>query len=229
MKRAWRRFVALVLSALILLPPAALAGDEGESQTNGVSVKFAHKSGFTVDMEEESAFIGPNGTKVFKITLDEGRKLDKIAFEVAPSNSPGLKETVELVSGNLVGSPHGVSIKMDAWPERSRSFTLTVSTSELTGLFDASINCQSHSEDYNVRIHEESGNAKVNGNETSKVNRGKNVSLSVVPEDGYRLKSLIIKYDTITETLTAGNTNWNGLNVTWNAEEEPGHIPETSV
>lgn len=220
MKRAWRRFVALVLSALILLPPAALAGDEGEGQTNGVNVKFAHKSSFTVDMEEESAFIGPNGTKVLKITLDEGRKLDKISFEVTPSNSPDLKETVELDSSNLGGSPHGVSIKMDAWPERSRSFTLTVSTSELTGLFDASINCQSHSEDYNVRIHEESGNAKVNGNESSKVNRGKNVSLSVVPEDGYRLKSLIIKYGTVTETLTAGNTNWNGLKVTWNAEEE---------
>lgn len=220
MKRIWQRFVALVLSALILLPPAALAGDEGESQTNGVNVKFAHRSSFAVDMEEESAFIGQNGTRVFKITLHEGRKLDKIAFEVAPSNSPDLKQTVELDSSNLAGSPNGVSIQMDAWPERSRSFTLTVSTKDLTGLFDASINCQSHSEDYNVRIHEESGNAKVNGNESSKVNRGKTVSLSVVPEDGYRLKNLIIKYGTVTETLMAGNTNWNGLNVAWNAEEE---------
>lgn len=220
MKRVWRRFVALVLSALVLLPPAALAGDESESQTDGVSVKFAHKSGFTVDMEEQSAFIGPNETKDLKITLDEGRRLDKIAFEVATSARPDLKEKVELYSGHLEDNAKGISIKMDAWPERSRSFTLTVSTNALMGQFDASINCQSTSEAYNVRIHEESGNAKVNGNESSKVNRGKSVSLSVVPEDGYRLKSLIIKYGTITETLTAGNSNWNGLNVKWNAEEE---------
>lgn len=220
MKRIWTKFVALVLSALILLPPAALAVDAGAGQTNGVGVKFAHMSSFTVDMEEESVLIEPNGARVFHITLNEGRKLDKIAFEVAPSDSPDLKETVELDSSNLSGNPHGVSVQIDAWPEQSRSFTLTVSAGELIGLFDASINCQSHSEDYNVRIHEESGNAKVNGNESSKVNRGKKISLSVVPEDGYRLKSLIIKYGTVTETLSAGNTNWNGLNVTWNAEEE---------
>lgn len=220
MKRIWTKFLALVLSALILLPPAALAGEAGAGQTNGVSVKFAHRSSFAVDMEEESAFIEPNGTRVFQITLNEGRKLDKISFEVAPSNSPDLKQTVELDSSNLAGSSHGASVQIDAWPEQSRSFTLTVSAGELIGLFDASINCQSHSEDYNVRIHEESGNAKVNGNESGKVNRGKKISLSVVPENGYRLKNLIIKYGTVTETLAAGNTNWNGLNVTWNAQEE---------
>ena len=220
MKRGWKRFVALVLSALVLVPPAALAGDEGEDLTNGVAVKFTQKSSFTVDPADESVFVGANDTQDFKITLDEGRRLDKVTFEVATSAMPDKKESVELDSTHLEGTAKGVSIKMNAWPERSRNFTLTVSTNALSGLFDASINCQSTSEGYNVRIHEESGNAKVNGNEDGEVNRGKEVSLSVVPEDGYRLKSLIIKYGTVTETLTAGNTNWNGLNVKWNAEEE---------
>ena len=64
---------------------------------------------------------------------------------------------------------------MDAWPERSRSFILTVSADNtVAGQFDADISCQSTTQEYDMRIHEETGNARVNGgNENGKVLRGK--------------------------------------------------------
>lgn len=221
MKRGWKRFVALVLSALVLLPPAALADDAGQGQTDGVTVKFKSTSSFTVDPAADNpVFIKPNESQQYKITLNEGKKLDKITFSVATSSASDSSDTVELNSTNLEAKARDVSIKIDAWPERSRSFTLTVSPGAISGLVEADINCQSSTEQYNMRIHEESGNAKVNGNETDPVSRGKQISLSVTPEDGYRLNSLIIQYGTIKETLTAANSNWNGLKVTWNAEGE---------
>lgn len=212
--------LALCLSALVMLPPAALA-DESEAepgQTDGVTVSFTQTSSLAVEPADASAFIEPNGSQEFKVTLNEGRKLDKITFSVASDLST---EEVVLDSGHLEGEAKGVSIKMNAWPERSRSFSLKVSVGAMTGILDAGISCQSSSEEYNLRIHEEAGNATVNGGDgTNAVLRGKSVSLSVVPEDGYRLNSLIIQYGTINETLTAGNTNWNGLSITWNAEDE---------
>lgn len=219
MKRAWRRFVALVLSALVLIPPAAWAGDEQLGQSEGVNVKFNKNTSYTVDIEDDLVFVASQETRDFKVTLAEGRELDKVKIVIANSTMPSTQETIELDRSHLEGNAKGISIKMDAWPEQKLDFTLTVSA-EVQGLVEANISCQSHTVGYNMRIHEESGNAKVNGNEDGKVNRGKKVSLSVVPEDGYRLKSLIVKYGTVTETLTAGNSNWNGLSVKWNAEEE---------
>lgn len=218
MKQAWRRLIALVLSALVLIPPAALAGDEGEDQTNGVEVKFKTLSSVTVEPSSESVFIPSNGTQKFTVTLKEGKTLDQVNFTVATDL---LSDEVKLNSSTLKAeTQQGVTIEMDAWPARSRSFTLTVSAGTVVGKLNAEISCQISNATYNMRIHEESGNAKVNGNDDGKAERGEKVSLSVVPEDGYRLKSLIIKYDTVTETLTAANSNWNGLNVTWNAEGE---------
>lgn len=218
MKQAWRRLIALVLSALVLIPPAALAGDEGEDQTNGVEVKFTTLSSVTVEPSSESVFIPSNGTQKFTVTLKEGKTLDQVNFTVAADL---LSDEVKLNSSTLKAETRqGVAIEMDAWPARSRSFTLTVSAGTVVGKINAEISCQISNATYNMRIHEESGNAKVNGNDDGKAERGEKVSLSVVPEDGYRLKSLIIKYDTVTETLTAANSNWNGLNVTWNAEGE---------
>lgn len=219
MKQIWKRVAALFLSALVLIPPAALAGDEELGPTEGVTVKFSKNNTYTVDMEEDSVFIGTQETKDFKVTLAESRALDKVKIVLTNNSEPDSQETVELDSSHLENNAKGVSVKMDAWPQQSLSFTLTVSA-EVQGLVEANVSCQSSSIDYNVRIHEESGNAKVNGNESSKVKRGKKVSLSVVPEDGYRLKSLTIKYGTVTETLTAANSNWNGLAIKWNAEEE---------
>lgn len=218
MKQAWRRLIALVLSALVLIPPAALAGDEGEDQTNGVEVKFTTPSSVTVEPSSESVFIPSNGTQKFTVTLKEGKTLDQVNFTVAADL---LSDEVKLNSSTLKAeTQQGVAIEMDAWPARSRNFTLTVSAGTVVGKINAEISCQISNATYNMRIHEESGNAKVNGNDDGKAERGEKVSLSVVPEDGYRLKSLIIKYDTVTETLTAANSNWNGLNVTWNAEGE---------
>ena len=210
--------LALCLSALMMFPTAALAADEddGQNETNGVTVTFAQQSAFTV--EPADAFIQSNGTQKFDVQLSEGRQLDKISFGVK-SSSITPEETITLDSATLKGEVEGVSIEVDAWPERSRSFSLTVSAGAITGQFEASINCQSSQPKYSARIHEESGNAKVNGSEDS-VPRGKEVSLGVVPEEGYRLSSLIIQYGDVKETLTAANTNWNGLNISWNPEDE---------
>lgn len=222
MKRGWKRLLALTLSALIMLPSVALTAGAAEEQEekSGVTVSFPVKNSFTVEPAEESTFIAPDGKQDFKITLNEGRRLDNVTFTVKGA-LPAEQEEVKLDSTHLEGTVKGVSIKMDAWPERSRSFILTVSADKaISEQFDAQISCQSTLQEYDMRIHEETGNARVNGNESSKVSRGKKISLSVVPEDGYQLNSLIIKYGTITETLTAGNANWNGLNITWNAEGE---------
>lgn len=210
--------LALCLSALMMFPTAALAADEddGQNETNGVTVTFAQQSAFTV--EPADAFIQSNGTQKFDVQLSEGRQLDKISFGVK-SSSITSEETITLDSATLKGEVEGISIEVDAWPERSRSFSLTVSAGAITGQFEASINCQSSQPKYSARIHEESGNAKVNGSEDS-VPRGKEVSLGVVPEEGYRLSSLIIQYGDVKETLTAANTNWNGLKISWNPEDE---------
>ena len=218
MKQCWKRMLALCLSALMMFPTAALAADEddGQNENNGVTVTFAQQSAFTV--EPADAFIQSNGTQKFDVKLSEGRQLDKISFGVK-SSSITPEETITLDSATLKGEVEGVSIEVDAWPERSRSFSLTVSAGAITGQFEASINCQSSQPKYSARIHEESGNAKVNGSEDS-VPRGKEVSLGVVPEEGYRLSSLIIQYGDVKETLTAANTNWNGLNISWNPEDE---------
>ena len=210
--------LALCLSALMMFPTAALAADEddGQNETNGVTVTFAQQSAFTV--EPADAFIQSNGTQKFDVKLSEGRQLDKISFGVK-SSSITPEETITLDSATLKGEVEGISIEVDAWPERSRSFSLTVSAGAITGQFEASINCQSSQPKYSARIHEESGNAKVNGSEDS-VPRGKEVSLGVVPEEGYRLSSLIIQYGDVKETLTAANTNWNGLKISWNPEDE---------
>lgn len=218
MKQCWKRMLALCLSALMMFPTAALAADEddGQNETNGVTVTFAQQSAFTV--EPADAFIQSNGTQKFDVKLSEGRQLDKISFGVK-SSSITPEETITLDSATLKGEVEGISIEVDAWPERSRSFSLTVSAGAITGQFEASINCQSSQPKYSARIHEESGNAKVNGSEDS-VPRGKEVSLGVVPEEGYRLSSLIIQYGDVKETLTAANTNWNGLKISWNPEDE---------
>ena len=210
--------LALCLSALMMFPTAALAADEddGQNENNGVTVTFAQQSAFTV--EPADAFIQSNGTQKFDVQLSEGRQLDKISFGVK-SSSITPEETITLDSATLKGEVEGISIEVDAWPERSRSFSLTVSAGAITGQFEASINCQSSQPKYSARIHEESGNAKVNGSEDS-VPRGKEVSLGVVPEEGYRLSSLIIQYGDVKETLTAANTNWNGLKISWNPEDE---------
>lgn len=227
MKRGWKRLLALTLSALIMLPSVALTADAGDEQKekNGVTVAIPVRTAFTVEPTEESTFIPSGGKQDFKITLNEGRRLDYVTFTVKGA-LPAQQEEVKLDStqleGTAKGTAKGVSIKMDAWPERSRSFILTVSADNtVAGQFEADISCQSTNQEYNMRIHEETGNARVNGgNENGKVSRGKNISLSVVPEDGYRLSSLIVQYGTIKETLTAGNSDWNGLNVTWNAKGE---------
>lgn len=224
MKRGWKRLLALTLSALIMLPSVALAADAGDEQKNGVTVTIPGRNA-TVEPTEESTFIASGGKpQDFKITLNEGRRLDNVTFTVKGGALPAQPEEVKLDSTQLEGTVKGVSIKMNAWPERSRSFILTVSADEtVAGQFaaDISISCQSTIQEYNMRIHEETGNARVNGgNENGKVLRGKNISLSVVPEDGYRLSSLIVQYGTKKETLTAGNSDWNGLKVTWNAKGE---------
>lgn len=227
MKRGWKRLLALTLSALIMLPSVALAADAGDEQKekDGVTVAIPVGKAFTVEPTEESTFIPSGGKRDFKITLNEGRRLDYVTFTVKGA-LPAQQEEVKLDStqleGTAKGTAKGVSIKMDAWPERSRSFILTVSADNtVAGQFEADISCQSTNQEYNMRIHEETGNARVNGgNENGKVSRGKNISLSVVPEDGYRLSSLIVQYGTIKETLTAGNSDWNGLHVTWNAKGE---------
>lgn len=221
MKRGWKRLLALTLSALIMLPSVALAADAGDEQKNGVTVAIPVRDTFTVE-PTESTFIASGGKpQDFKITLNEGRRLDNITFTVKGGALPAQQEEVELDSTHLEDTANGVSIKMNAWPERSRSFILTVSADEMVvGQFAADISCKSTVQEYNMRIHEETGNARVNGNESGQVSRGKNISLSVVPEDGYRLSSLIVQYGTIKETLTAGNSDWNGLHVTWNAKGE---------
>ena len=220
MKRGWKRLLALTLSALIMLPSVALTADAGDEQKNGVTVAMPGRNTFTVE-PTESTFIASGGKpQDFKITLNEGRRLDNVTFTVKGA-LPAQQEEVELDSTHLEDTANGVSIKMNAWPERSRSFILTVSADEtVVGQFAADISCKSTNQEYNMRIHEETGNARVNGNESGQVSRGKNISLSVVPEDGYRLSSLIVQYGTIKETLTAGNSDWNGLNVTWNAKGE---------
>ena len=226
MKQGWKRLLALTLSALIMLPSVALTADAGDEreEKNGVTVAIPVGKAFTVE-PTESTFIASGGKpQDFKITLNEGRRLDNVTFTVKGA-LPAQQEEVELDSAHLEGTAKGtakgVSIKMDEWPERSRSFILTVSADNtVVGQFDADISCQSTVQEYNTRIHEETGNARVNGNESGQVSRGKNISLSVVPEDGYRLSSLIVQYGTIKETLTAGNSDWNGLNVTWNAKGE---------
>lgn len=224
MKRGWKRLLALTLSALIMLPSVALTADAGDEQKekDGVTVAIPGSKAFTVE-PTESTFIASGGKpQDFKITLNEGRRLDKVTFTVTVKGALlAQQEEVELDSTQLEGTANGVSIKMNAWPERSRSFILTVSADEtVVGQFAADISCQSTNQEYDMRIHEETGNARVNGNESGQVSRGKNISLSVVPEDGYRLSSLIVQYGTIKETLTAGNSDWNGLNVTWNAKGE---------
>ena len=221
MKRGWKRLLALTLSALIMLPSVALTADAGDEQKNGVTVAIPVGNAFTVEPTEESTFIESGGKRDFKITLNEGRRLDNVTFTVKGALSAQQEEVKNLDSKHLEDMANGVSIKMNAWPERSRSFILTVSADNtVVGQFDADISCQSTVQEYGMRIHEETGNARVNGNESGQVSRGKNISLSVVPEDGYRLSSLIVQYGTIKETLTAGNSDWNGLHVTWNAKGE---------
>lgn len=225
MKRGWKRLLALTLSALIMLPSVALAADAGDEQKekDGVTVAIPVGKAFTVEPTEESTFIPSGGKRDFKITLNEGRGLDSVNVTFTVKGAlPAQPEEVELDSAHLKGTANGVSIKMNAWPERSRSFILTVSADNtVAGQFAADISCQSTNQEYDMRIHEETGNARVNGgNENGQVLRGKKISLSVVPEDGYRLSSLIVQYGTIKETLTAGNSDWNGLNVTWNAKGE---------
>ena len=225
MKRGWKRLLALTLSALIMLPSVALTADAGDEQKekDGVAVAIPVGKTFTVE-PTESTFIESGGKpQDFKITLNEGRRLDYVNVTFTVKGAlPAQPEEVKLDSTHLEGTANGVSIKMNAWPERSRSFILTVSADNtVAGQFDADISCQSTNQEYDMRIHEETGNARVNGgNENGQVSRGKNISLSVVPKDGYRLSSLIVKYGTIKETLTAGNSDWNGLNVTWNAKGE---------
>ena len=190
MKRGWKRLLALTLSALIMLPSVALTADAGDEQKekNGVTVAIPVSNAFTVEPTEESTFIASGEKRDFKITLNEGRRLDNVTFTVKGA----LPAEVKLDSAHLEGTAKGVSIKMGAWPERSRSFILTVSADKtVVGQFEADISCQSTVQEYNTRIHEETGNARVNGNESGQVSRGKNISLSVVPEDGYRLSSLI--------------------------------------
>ena len=224
MKRGWKRLLALTLSALIMLPSVALAADAGDEreEKNGVTVAIPVRTAFTVEEPTEaSTFIESGGKRDFKITLNEGRRLDNVTFTVKGGALPAQPEEVKLDSTHLEDTANGVSIKMNAWPERSRSFILTVSADNtVVGQFDADISCQSTNQEYDMRIHEETGNARVTGNESDKVSCGKKISLSVVPEDGYRLSSLIVQYGTIKETLTAGNSDWNGLNVTWNAKGE---------
>ena len=228
MKRGWKRLLALTLSALIMLPSVALTADAGDEQKekDGVTVAIPARDAFTVAPTEASTFIASGGKpQDFKITLNEGRRLDSVTFTVKGGALSAQQEEVNLDSAHLEGTAKetakGVSIKMNAWPERSRSFILTVSADNtVVGQFDADISCQSTNQEYNMRIHEETENARVNGNESGQVSRGKNISLSVVPEDGYRLSSLIVQYGTIKETLTAGNSDWNGLHVTWNAKGE---------
>lgn len=222
MKRGWKRLLALTLSALIMLPSVALTADAGDEQKNGVTVAIPVGKAFTVE-PTESTFIASGGKpQDFKITLNEGRGLDSVNVTFTVKGAlPAQPEEVTLDSTHLEDTANGVSIKMNAWPERSRSFILTVSADKtVVGQFDADISCQSTNQAYDMLIHEKTGNARVTGNESGQVSRGKNISLSVVPEDGYRLSSLIVKYGTIKETLTAGNSDWHGLHVTWNAKGE---------
>lgn len=221
MKRGWKRLLALTLSALIMLPSVALAADAGDEQKNGVKVAIPVGKAFTVE-PTESTFIASGGKpQDFKITLNEGRRLDNVTFTVKGALPAQQEEVKKLDSTHLEDTANGVSIKMNAWPERSRSFILTVSADNtVVGQFEADISCQSTNQAYDMLIHEKTGNARVTGNESGQVLRGKNISLSVVPEDGYRLSSLIVQYGTKKETLTAGNSDWNGLNVTWNAKGE---------
>ncbi len=221
MRRVWYRMVALALSALMIFPTAALAADsEDGQQQNGISVTFAKNASFTVDPNEDSTFIEQNQKQDFKVTLADGRQLEKVTFEVTGGLN-AQTDTIILENGHLEDEAKGVSIKMDAWPQQSMSFTLTISTENLiSGKLDATIRCQSASKEYRARIHEESGNAKVSGSVDGTISRGKKVSLSVVPEDGYKLSGLNIQYDEIKETLTEGKSDWNGLQVTWNAEGE---------
>ena len=82
MKRGWKRLLALTLSALIMLPSVALTADAGDEQKekDGVTVAIPARDAFTVE-PTESTFIASGGKpQDFKITLNEGRRLDKVTF-----------------------------------------------------------------------------------------------------------------------------------------------------
>ena len=161
MKRGWKRLLALTLSALIMLPSVALTADAGDEQEekSGVTVAIPVRNTFTVEPTEESTFIASGGKQDFKITLNEGRRLDNVTFTVEGA-LPAQQEEVKLDSTHLEDTAKGISIKMDAWPERSRSFILTVSADKtVVGQLDADISCQSTIQEYDMRLHEETGNA----------------------------------------------------------------------
>lgn len=223
MRQGWKRVVALCLSAFIMLPPAALAGEsETDEVSNGVTVNFGKST--TVDVPSEKTQIASNSSGSFTLTLHEGKQLDAVTIAITkePENedpSTSVSNEIKLTQEASTGSFDGITAKIDQWPERSLTFQLTITTDALTSSYSANISCSTLATDPYSATIETSGDAEVSGSKSS-VNRGSEISLSVVPDDGYRLKNLVIQYGTTKETLESGKSDWYGLIVTWNAEGE---------
>lgn len=224
MRKRWERILALLLSVLLVLPTAAFAVDEGEGGESGsgndktAQVSFKGTS-WTWDNEVD-AVVKAGGSTPFPITMKEGSRLKtvlvKIAGEDAEDDEDGV--TIELNADNTTDTADDITATIDAWPVRSRTFSLTVGAdASLADNLVVSVSATTESIRYSARIHEESGSAITNGSQ-DEAKHGSEVALGVVPDDGYRLSSLEIEYGSATTTLTAGVDDWNGLEVTWNAE-----------
>lgn len=224
MRKRWERILALLLSVLLVLPTAAFAVDEGEGGESGSgndkTAQVSFKGTSWTWGNDVDTVVKAGGSTSFPITMKEGSRLKtvlvKIAGEDAEDDEDGV--TIELNADTITGTADDITATIDAWPVRSRTFSLTVAAdASLADNLVVSVSATTESIRYSARIHEESGSAITNGSQ-DEAKHGSEVTLGVVPDDGYRLSSLEIEYGSATTTLTAGVDDWNGLEVTWNAE-----------
>nr|WP_297177182.1 S-layer homology domain-containing protein [uncultured Agathobaculum sp.] len=213
-----------MLALVLALSPAAFAGDDAEGGDGGsggsvskATVTFIGDS-WTWNKDAETD-IAADGSQSYELTMAEGRKLDSIHISVADEDKDTEDSSVTLDVSKLSGEIASVlTAKVEAWPERTRTVELTIAVDPaLEADCAVTVSCSTSSPKFSARIEEKSGSAITNGSD-DEVAYGSEVTLGVVPDDGYRLSSLTITYGEEEPKQITASTDWNGLKVTWNAE-----------
>ena len=164
MRKRWEQLLALLLSVLLVLPTAALAVDNGEDgepgsgndKTAQVSLKG---TSWTWDNDVDTV-VKAGVSTLFPITMKEGSRLKTVLVKIAGEDAEDDEEgvTIELNADTLTGTNNGITATIDAWPARSRTFSLTVGAdASLADNLVVSVSATTESIRSSARIHEESG------------------------------------------------------------------------
>lgn len=205
MRQRWTKRLALLLSALLWMPAALAANDVTVIAPPEAAVTVG---GYHMTLDKQDAALQSGQSHTFSFTMDTGYRPTGVQVSVGDSVDTQMM-TVNSVS--KTATVKDVTATIVTWPERTRNGSFSIQTGALTEGKTVKVTIQTEQmPPYIADIT--AANAAVDGGKSYEY--GETATLSVIPNQGYRLTKLSLTYGTVSTTVTS-STTWNGLKITW--------------